>query len=125
MGVLKKKLKGSTLVEVIVAMVIILTCMGIAMSIFLNVSRDMNEELRILAEIRIHALATETNRAKDYTDTSVDFDNMKLQRNITSYANKAKLKQVTIAAFTLSGKKIGDYKEIVVVETIQDEAGKR
>jgi hypothetical protein len=116
MVVLKKKLKGSTLVEVIVAMVIILTCLGIALTIFTNLSRDVNDELRILAEIRINTLANETKIKNDYTDVNLEFDNLKIQRSILPYPGKARLKILYIEAFTPMDKKIAEYKEIVSIK---------
>jgi hypothetical protein len=119
MVTVKKKLKGSTLVEVITAMVIILTCLGIAMTIFQNVSRDVNDELRILAEIRINTLASETKLKNDFTDIDLDFDNLKIHRSILPYPQKARLRVLLIEAFTPLGKKIAEYREIVSIDTIK------
>jgi hypothetical protein len=117
MGILKKKLKGSTLVEVITAMVIILTCLGIAMTIFTNLSRDVNDELRILAEVRINTLASETKLKNDFTDVTLDEENLRIQRTILPYLQKARLRVVFIEAFIPSGKKVAEYKEIVSINT--------
>jgi len=110
------KLKASTIIEVITAMVIILTCLGIAMTIFTNMSRDVNDELKILAEIRVHTFAAETKKNNDYTDVTQDFDNIRIQRSILLYPKKSRLRVLFIEAFTPDGKKITDYKEIIVID---------
>jgi hypothetical protein len=109
-------LKASTLIEVIVAMTIILTCLGIAMVIFSNMSRDVNDELRILAEIRVNTFAAETKNTKDFTDVTLDSENIRLQRSILLYPQKARLRVLYIEAFTPYGRKITEYKEIVSIE---------
>lgn len=113
------KLKASTIIEVITAMVIILTCLGIAMTIFTNMSRDVNDELKILAEIRVHTFAAETKKNNDYTDVTQDFDNIRIQRSILLYPKKSRLKILFIKAFTPDGKKITDYKEIISIDQIK------
>lgn len=109
-------MKGSTLVEVLVAMVIILTCLGIAMMIFSNLSADVNDELRIIAEIRMNTIATETKRKKDFTDATLEFENIHIQRSILSYPQKKRLKILYLEAQTPFGKKIATYKEMITVE---------
>ena len=111
-----QNLKASTIIEVITAMVIILTCLGIAMTIFSNMSRDVNDELRILAEIRVNTFAAETKKNNDYTDVTQDFDNIRIQRSILLYPKKPRLKVLFIEAFTTNGKKITDYKEIISID---------
>jgi len=110
------RLKASTLIEVITAMVIILTCAGIAMMIYSNLSRDVNDELRILAEIRINTLAVETKKNSDFTEFTQDFENIRLQRSILLYPKKNRLRVLLIEAFLTSGKKITTYKEIISIE---------
>jgi hypothetical protein len=100
-------------------MVIILTCLGIGMTIFTNISRDVNDELRILAEIRLNTWAGETKLKNDITDASLDFENIKIQRSILPYPKKARLKVLFLEAFTPSGKKLAEYKEIVFFEKLK------
>jgi len=116
MAILMKKLKGSTLVEVIVSMVIILSCLGIGMAIFSNISGSVNDELRILAEIRLKTWVTETKLKNDYTEATLEFENLRMERSILPYPKKARLKILFMEAFTPSGKKLTEYKEIIVVE---------
>ena len=112
------QLKASTLIEVIAAMVIILTCLGIAMTIFTNMSRD-NDELKILAEIRVNTFAVETKKNNDYTDITQDLDNIRIQRSILLYPKKPRLKVLQIEAFTPLGKKLSDYKEIISIDELK------
>jgi competence protein ComGF len=111
-----KQLKASTLIEVITAMVIILTCASIALMIFSNLSRDVNDDLRILAEIKINTWAAETKKNTDFTEATQNLENIRLERSILLYPKKSRLRVLLIEAFTPSGKKLTQYKEIISIE---------
>ncbi|MDP4209207.1 MAG: hypothetical protein Q8928_10375 [Bacteroidota bacterium] len=116
MGVLTKKLKGSTIIEAITAMVIILTCLTVAMSAFTRMSRDFNDELRIEAELRLKTFAVESKRKRDYTEKELDFGNIILRRKSITLPLKSRLKELLIEAYTSSGSKMAVYKEVIIAE---------
>jgi hypothetical protein len=116
MFTLRDKLNGSTIIEVIMAMIIILTCLGIAMAVFNNMSRDVNDELLILAEIRVNTLAAETKQKKQYSDIDLDYNDMIIKRTIQPHPYKGRLKIMLIEAVTPFQKKITTYREIISVD---------
>jgi competence protein ComGF len=113
MVVLKRNLKASTLVETIVAMVIIMICSGIGLDLFSNLSHDVNDELRIEAEIRINSYAVETKLKNDITESVIESSDMRIQRSFQDYRNMNHIKVMLIDAYSLSGKKICGYRELV------------
>ena len=114
MDALKLNFKASTLIETIVAMVIIMICSGIGLSLFSNLSHDVNDELRIEAEIRINSLAVETKLKKDFTETTLESPNLRFQRTFQEYQNQKRIKILLIDAYSLSGRKICEYRELVI-----------
>jgi hypothetical protein len=112
---MKTRLRASTLVETIVAMVIIMICSGIGLDLFSNISRDVNDELRIQAEIRINNLAGESKLKNDFTETVIESGEMRLERSFSVYQNKKSLGILMIEAYSLSGRKICAHREIVEV----------
>jgi competence protein ComGF len=115
MGILKQKVKGSTLVEVLVAMVIIMTATGIGLAIYENLARDINDDLKIKAEIQLENMAAETKKSNALTEVIMDKEDMRLQRSIETYEKSKRLKVLHLEAFTLTGKKITEYREIIVI----------
>jgi len=115
MVALTAKVKASTMVETIVAMVIIMISMGIGLALFSNLSRDVNDKLRIEAEIKVNSLAVETKLKKEYSDTEIESDNLRIERSIKEYKKTSRIKVLLIEAYSLSGKKICDYKELVII----------
>jgi hypothetical protein len=114
MDALKPRLKASTMIETIVAMVIILTCAGIGLSLFSDIARDVNDQIRIEAEIRVNSMATETKLKRDFTELSVETENLHLQRTVSEYSKESPVMILFIEAYSLSGKKVCEYKELIV-----------
>lgn len=115
MDALTKKVKASTIVETIVAMVIIMICTGIGLTLFSNISRDVNDQLRIEAEIRCNSLATETKMRGDFSEKTVESENLRLQQSINAYSSNTHVKVLLIEAYSLSGRKICEYKELITI----------
>lgn len=111
---MKAKLQASTLVETIVAMVIIMICSGIGLCLFSNLSRDVNDELRIEAEIRINSFAGETKLKNDFTDITIESPNLRIQRYFQDYRNMKRIKVMLIDAYSLSGRKVCTYRELII-----------
>jgi type II secretory pathway pseudopilin PulG len=114
MFALNSRLRASTIIETIVAMVIILICSGVGFSLFTGIARDVNDQLRIEAEIMVNSLAAETKLKKDYSESSFETENLTLHRSVNTYLKKSSVKILLIEAYSLSGKKICEYKELVV-----------
>jgi competence protein ComGF len=115
MVVLTKKVKASTMVETIVAMVIIMISMGIGLTLFSNFSRDVNDELRIEAEIKVNSLAVETKLKKTFTDIEIESENLRIQRSILGYDKETRVRELLIEAYSIAGKKACEYKELVII----------
>lgn len=115
MVIMKVKLRASTLVETTVAMVIIMICSGIGLSLFSNLSLDVNDELRIEAEIRINSFAGETKLKNDFTDTTIESSNLRIQRSFLDYRNMKRIKVMLIDAYSLSGRKVCTYRELILI----------
>lgn len=106
-------LKGSTMIETIVAMVIILICSGIGLNHFTSLFHTVNDELRITTELKIHNLAVETKEAREFSDLEIDTAGVRIIRYIEDYRLQSSLKVLRIEAHTLSGKRICEYRELI------------
>lgn len=115
MGKIDKTIPGSTLIEVLVAMVIIMTSTGIGLMIYENLSNGNNDELKVKAEISLDNLATETKLDKHYIDFSIDKDDMQLIQSIESYDKSSRLKILHLEAKTPFGKKITQWNEVILI----------
>jgi hypothetical protein len=114
MAILIKKLKGSTIIEVIVSMIIILSCMGTVLVIFTNISRGFNDELKILAEIRVISIAEQLKNNNDINEREFEFEDMTIRKEILPYNNNLQLAVLYLEAVTPDGRSITEYKEIIL-----------
>jgi Tfp pilus assembly protein PilE len=112
---IRGKYKGSTLIEVIVAMIIILICAGLGMTAFTNVNKDLNITQETEASVYMNKILTDTQIEKDYTDKDFSFENVNIERRVTTYRNEKRLRIVVITAFNFQGKKTGEIKELIMI----------
>lgn len=77
-----RKVKGSSLIETITAMLIISMVFGMALLIYLNVYKANGQILRAEAAIALQDAWAETERSKDFTNRSWKFDDFVLYREI-------------------------------------------
>lgn len=110
------KVKGSTLIETIVAMVIILVCAGIGLTIFTNTTRDFNESLMIKARLKADSLSVETRNNKEFFDASLEINGLQIERTLQQYSKSRTIKILTIRVLNSSGREICNQKELVVLK---------
>jgi very-short-patch-repair endonuclease len=109
-------LKSSTLIEGIVAMVIILTCATIGFTALTKQKKGINSALRVEAEMNISYIVAEAKQAGKLLDNSFDYENMRIDMQIVGYQKYTKIKLLICEAFTPQNEKICDYREIVEIK---------
>ena len=105
-------LKASTLVEVMVAMVVVLTSFFAAMMLFGNVIRSGGNEREFEARLLLHEVAGAIRsgelRAEDITDT----ERFVLRGHVSVYEKAPDLKLLHLAAYDREGKLLVERKEL-------------
>lgn len=109
MAKLNKRLAASTLLEVIVAMVIIIIVFSIALMIFSNVSR-MSFSAR---QLRGEALAQSNMPDRLTTDSIFQDSTWKIERKTITSENFTPLKEVTITVYDENGQKVTALKRLI------------
>ncbi|NJK96561.1 MAG: hypothetical protein HC905_18040 [Bacteroidales bacterium] len=118
---MKKRLKASTLLEVLVAMTIIITCAGVGLMAISNLSRDLNGDIRIEGDIYLRKVMADSQFENDYADKTFEFENIKIERSVQQYQKSTRLNLVILEAYTISGKKIGTIKEVILVNPLKQD----
>jgi hypothetical protein len=107
------KLKASTLIEGIVAMVIILTCATIAFSALTRQKKGINSAICVQAEVKIVYIVSEAKKTGKILDNTYNFENMRIDMKIINYGKYKNLRVLVCEAYTLQNEMICDYKEII------------
>jgi type II secretory pathway pseudopilin PulG len=109
------KIKASTLLEVIVAMVVILIVFVLATGIYANVMRSSpsakQQKVKALMSGIIEKSITESN----WNDEEIMIDSIYLIKKVLPYRDYADLKLLQVNAIE-QGKEVGNVKRIVKME---------
>jgi prepilin-type N-terminal cleavage/methylation domain-containing protein len=109
------KYKASTLIEVLVAMVIILVCAGLGITAFSNLHRDMNGNKQSQAEVYMAKIQNDTKIDSDFTDKDFEFAGLHFERSVLPYNKDKRIRLLRIEAFNNLDRKIGEIKELIMV----------
>lgn len=114
-------LKASTLVETLVAMIIVMLAFGIGLMIYLNVIQSSGVQKRLNANLQMNQIAIEAVSKNLLADDEYKLETMKIVKTVQPYSSGSdKLKLLTIVAFDGNNKKIGERKELVAAPGIPE-----
>lgn len=108
----QKKLKGFTLVEAVVSMIIIMVCFSISTMVYLNVVKSDNISSKTKAFLEVKHIASSTFQNHEFFDQTFESDNLTVTRHIEPYQNNPKLKLIIITATNQKGKVLYTFKQI-------------
>lgn len=97
-------LRASTIIELIVAMLIVSSVFVMAMMVFSGVMNSSRTRMVTEAEIRILSLTGESFLSGKYLNEDIEYPNMVLHRVVSEYRNQKHLSLVTIEAVAKDGK---------------------
>lgn len=112
--VLRKKIKASTMLEALVAMVIILGAFTVTCMIYVNVTTSDNSRQKLDAQLLMNELALKTKQEKSFIDEKTETDFLIIEKTISKYPNAENLNQLTIIVSNKEGKIIAAYNELLV-----------
>lgn len=85
------KVKAATLIEVIVAMVMIMTVFGISMMIYLQVLHASISERQVRIGLILKKIGEDTISSKRFFDETIEEDEFSIHKSIATYDNRENL----------------------------------
>ncbi len=116
MGTLNGKLRASTLIEVIVAMLIILASFGLALSVIDSNRKSMNTKLLTKAHQCVLSEKNRTLFEKRFFDETIEYGTIRIVKTVEGYPASPKLKKLEIQAINIDEKVLTSLHEIIIVE---------
>ncbi|MBN2788270.1 MAG: hypothetical protein JXQ69_08115 [Paludibacteraceae bacterium] len=116
MAILRKKIPASTLIEVIVAMVIILSSFGMAMMVIDSNKKSTHTHLLIKAEQYVVKEKEETLEKKLFLDEEKNFNGFSIVKTISDYNNTSDLRLLEIQALDKNKKLITKQQLLIIPE---------
>ena len=114
MGKLKLTLKGSTLIEIMIALVITLFCTTLATLIYLNILNSQNTAEKLRAFYVLQKMATTIEIKSEFLDAETNEDTFVIKKTCKPYANNPSLIELKLTARNESGRLICSLNKIIL-----------
>lgn len=111
---LKHKIKGFTIFESMVAIIIIMVVFGMSSVVIINVSSSGITKEKQNAFTLVNLLRNETLKQSRFIDETVDVNGLRLEKTILDYQKNATLKILLIKAIK-EEKVLFETKELVLI----------
>lgn len=116
MGRLNHPLKASTLVESLIAMVILIVCMGIGTMVYTNVLNSDKERKVLHASLLANEEFLKTTSGKSYLDAIKQEGEWTLQKTVEKYDQTENLFLVSITVLDRDKKIIAIRRDLIIAE---------
>lgn len=113
MALLNTKLKGTTLIESLIAMVVVMLCFGIATTVYVNVITSGNQVQKLKSQLLLKKIASETKQNRLFLDKKTSSDEIIVEKKIIQYGGMKNLLQLNLKAYTKNEKLLSEYNELV------------
>ncbi|MGZ3862803.1 MAG: hypothetical protein ACXVPN_10365 [Bacteroidia bacterium] len=108
------KLKGTTIIEVLVAMASLLICTTMATSIYLNILRNESIAEKTNAYLKLKDLCTTIEKEKNFLDKEWEENGFSYSKTCKPYKDNNSIIVLKLEVKNQSQKKIGEFKKIIV-----------
>ena len=110
------KLKAATLIESLMAMIIIMLCLGIATMIYVNIMNADNNSLKLKAQLVLAEQAYQAKSSNTFLDDNTETETLLIEKKIEKYKQQDNLILLYLKAFDKNTKKLlAERKELIVV----------
>jgi len=110
------KVKGSTLIEAIIAMLIVTITFAMAMVLMLSISKNSNNSIKTKAYLLTNQIYTQSKAENLYIDQEFDFENVIIKKTILPVKESEELFLLSITAWNKFNNKLVERTEIVNLE---------
>ncbi len=109
------RLPAATLVETMIAMVIVMVCLGIGGLVYLSLLKSNNDHLQHSAGLAVEQVARITHRQKAYVDETIAWKPFSIQKSVRPFESGEQLVVLTLRASNDQGRILSERKELVLV----------
>jgi len=113
---LRRTVKASTILEVIISMIIIVFVFGIAMMIFTNVSRLSLSAKKIRAQAILQEALLKAEQSTGNMNQSFKVDDFSIEQDITPYNGESNLTAVHLTAYDQNRQKIAELQKVIITQ---------
>lgn len=111
---MKGRIKAGSIVEVVVALVIIMTVFALSLMIYIKIIGSSYSSRKLWVNSKLKEVANQIKEEHIFKDDIINEDELTINVTIKPYAQSSDLILLELEAKDLNGMKLYDYKEIVL-----------
>ena len=116
MGQLKMKLRAATLIESLIAMIIIVVCLGSGTMIYSNVLSSDKQRVKFKAILLLNREAEQIKKDKFFIDGEQEAGEYIIRRVVKKFPGAENVYSLRMAMLNKEGKIMGTRNELIVIE---------
>jgi hypothetical protein len=113
MGILKYKAKGATLMEALVAIIVVMLGFVMGTMVYISVMDSDKGFRKLEAASMVREIVAETKSGDNFIEGKITRDSITVVKSIVSYPNVPSLMVLSIDAFDIKGYRLCTYNEII------------
>jgi Tfp pilus assembly protein PilV len=112
--ILKSKLSGSSIIEVLISMVMIMVVFGIAMMIDANIIQSSLSVKKIRAQAILNQTLETDESSANNTSTTFTIDGISIEQTVKNYNNENNLTEIDLSAYDANGKELTTLRKVII-----------
>lgn len=109
-------LKASTLIESLIAMVVLVLCLGIATMIFTNILHSDKDRKELTAAQIADREIIRTKQEKNFLDAEYEVNDLIIKKTVEKYEQTENLFILSLAVLNADRKPVYIHRELILVE---------
>jgi len=110
---LRHKVQASSIMEVVIAMVVIVTVFGMAMMIFSNVMRSSSSVQKIKAQAILRQAMYTAEKNKENLTKTYNLGDFSIEQKVSAYPGNPDLSVIELKAYDLNGQLKASLQKII------------
>ncbi len=111
---LNNRVRASTIMEVVISMIIIVTVFGIAMMIFSNVLRLSLSAKKIRAQALLRETMLNAEHTANNTTQTFNIDDFRVEQEAKPYNGESNLTEIHLTAYDINQQKIAELQKVII-----------
>jgi Tfp pilus assembly protein PilV len=120
MALLKKQLRSFTLIETLVALVLVMLSFGLAMLLFTQVEQARKTTLQMKTALAMEEIAAFTKNEAHYLDDRLDYEAFYIEKKCYPYLQGSNAVVLILSAHMRNGQFLNERKEIICIQPPTD-----
>jgi Tfp pilus assembly protein PilV len=110
----KSKLPASSIIEVLIAMVVIMVVFGTAMMIYANIMQSSMSVKKLRAQAILNQTLQADESSANPASTTFSADELHIEQTVKSYNNEADLTEIDLSAYDANGKELISLHKVII-----------